>query len=107
MDPTSITPVILSGGKGTRLWPLSRSSYPKQFLNLNFSNGKSLLQRTQIRISNLKNLHDPIFICNEEHRFIVAEQIRELNIKPNAIILEPWKKYCSSHNNSSIKIIRN
>ncbi len=90
MTSNKILPVILCGGSGTRLWPKSRKSYPKQFLNLNFSNRKSLLQRTQIRISNLKNLCDPIFICNEEHRFIVAEQIRELSIKPNSIILEPF-----------------
>ena len=85
-----IIPVILCGGAGTRLWPLSRASYPKQFLSLNSSNNKSLLQNTYERISELDNIQMPIILCNEEHRFIVAEQMRGLNIKPNSIILEPF-----------------
>ncbi len=89
MSSKQIVPVILCGGSGSRLWPLSRRSYPKQFLTLNFSNNKSLLQNTYMRISALENIQDPILICNEEHRFIVAEQMREINIKPNSIILEP------------------
>ena len=86
----SIIPVILCGGAGTRLWPLSRASYPKQFLSLNSYNEKSLLQNTYKRISELDNIQMPIIICNEDHRFIVAEQMREINIKPNSIILEPF-----------------
>ena len=85
-----IIPVILCGGAGTRLWPLSRASYPKQFLSLNSSNNKSLLQNTYERISELDNIQMPIILCNEEHRFIVAEQMRGINIKPNSIILEPF-----------------
>lgn len=85
-----IIPVILCGGSGTRLWPLSRASYPKQFLSLNSSNNKSLLQNTYERISELDNIQMPILLCNEEHRFIVAEQMRGINIKPNSIILEPF-----------------
>ena len=83
-----IIPIILCGGKGTRLWPLSRQSYPKQFLALYGENNKSLLQQTQERISFLRGITEPIIICNEEHRFLVAEQMREINVKPKAIILE-------------------
>ncbi len=88
----NIFPVILCGGYGTRLWPLSRKSYPKQFLKLNSKSKYSLLQQTQIRINNFENFSNPILICNEEHRFIVAEQMREINITPNSIILEPIGK---------------
>ena len=84
-----IIPVILCGGSGSRLWPLSRQSYPKQFLKLNNSE-KSLLQNTQLRLKDLNNLNPPILICNEEHRFIVAEQMRDINIKPFSILLEPF-----------------
>ena len=87
-----LTPVILAGGKGTRLWPLSRSSYPKQFLNLEEKNSYSLLQNTYRRLIGFNNLKEPIIICNEEHRFIVAEQMREINIKPDEIILEPFSR---------------
>jgi len=85
----SIIPVILSGGSGTRLWPLSRESYPKQFLALDSRTNKTLLQRTYERLLGLEGLENPILICNEDHRFIVAEQFREINIDPQAIILEP------------------
>ena len=83
-----IIPIILCGGKGTRLWPLSRQSYPKQFLALYGENNKSLLQQTQERISFISGITEPIIICNEEHRFLVAEQMRDINVKPKAIILE-------------------
>ena len=89
MLKSSIIPVILCGGTGSRLWPLSRQSYPKQFLSINSKANKSLLQSTQERIKNINGLKDPILICNEEHRFLVAEQMREINIKPNSILLEP------------------
>ena len=83
-----IVPVILSGGSGSRLWPLSRKLYPKQFLNL--INDTTLFQdaikRLPIEASN------PLIICNEEHRFIVAEQLREINSKNKGIILEPIGK---------------
>ncbi len=88
MNSLKIIPLILCGGIGTRLWPLSRQSYPKQFLNLFGIDDKSLLQQTIERISGLKQLEDPIIICNEEHRFLVAEQMRKINITPNSIILE-------------------
>ncbi len=85
----SIIPVILSGGSGTRLWPLSRESYPKQFLALDSRTKKTLLQKTYERLIGLEGLENPILICNEDHRFIVAEQFREINTNPQAIILEP------------------
>ena len=90
MLSNTILPVILCGGSGTRLWPLSRKSFPKQFLSLNYKNNYSLIQNTLIRIKNLDNQSNPILICNEEHRFIIAEQMREINIIPSQIILEPF-----------------
>ena len=87
MSNRFIFPVILCGGSGTRLWPLSRESYPKQFLSIKKDSQFSLLQKTIQRILPLKGLREPILICNEEHRFIVAEQIRELNIDDFIILL--------------------
>ena len=84
-----IVPIILCGGSGTRLWPLSRESYPKQFLSIKKNDELSLLQKTVKRILALKNLKKPILVCNEEHRFIVAEQMRELKINDFVILLEP------------------
>lgn len=81
-----IIPVILCGGSGTRLWPLSRSNVPKQFFPL--VDDRSMFQNTLIRLQGLDTA-DPIVICNQEHRFMVAEQLRELEQDPLAIILEP------------------
>ena len=83
-----IQPVILSGGSGTRLWPLSRQDFPKQYIQLNSHRKYSSLQITQQRLLGLKNIENPIIICNEEQRFLVAEQMREINVKPKSIILE-------------------
>ncbi|MCW8905727.1 MAG: mannose-1-phosphate guanylyltransferase/mannose-6-phosphate isomerase [Sedimenticola sp.] len=80
-------PVILSGGSGTRLWPLSRSQYPKQFLPLVTDN--TMLQETVARLEGLPDLQSPIVVCNEDHRFMVAEQLREQGIRAQAILLEP------------------
>ena len=80
-----ITPVIMAGGSGTRLWPLSRASHPKQFLALN--GDKTMLQQTIERLSQLPT-RDSVTICNEEHRFFVAEQLREIDAL-GKIILEP------------------
>ncbi len=85
-----IQPVILAGGSGTRLWPLSRSSFPKQFLSLTKDKKETMLQLTLDRIKDFENLISPILICNEEHRFIAAEQMRAINIKPRSIFLEPF-----------------
>ena len=91
-DNITLQPVILSGGSGTRLWPLSRESYPKQYLKLDSSSNLSFIQKTQQRLIGLKNVENPIIICNEIQRFIVAEQMREINVKPKEIILEPEGK---------------
>ena len=90
MTKSFINPVILCGGSGTRLWPLSRKSFPKQYLSFMSKNNKSLLQDTYERISKIENIKNPILVCNEEHRFIAAEQMREINIQPNSILLEPF-----------------
>jgi len=82
-----ITPVILSGGSGTRLWPLSRKQYPKQYLPLVGDN--TMLQETILRLSGLDNLADPIIICNADHRFLVAEQCQQIDIQDPTILLEP------------------
>ena len=87
-----IIPVILAGGTGTRLWPLSRRSFPKQFLNLLNEDKYTLLQKTYKRIESLDNLSKPIIICNEEHRFIVGDQMRKINIEPLTIMLEPARR---------------
>ena len=86
-EEVALYPVILAGGSGTRLWPLSRKSYPKQFLTL--IGERSLLQETISRIDGLEDVAAPIFVCNEEHRFLVAEHIRQIGKTPLAIILEP------------------
>lgn len=82
-----IVPVILAGGSGTRLWPMSRELYPKQLIDV--YNTHTMLQNTVQRLSGLDNLHPPIIVCNEDHRFMTAEQLRLINIMPDAILLEP------------------
>jgi mannose-1-phosphate guanylyltransferase / mannose-6-phosphate isomerase len=81
-----ITPVILSGGAGTRLWPLSRAQYPKQFLPL--GGRQTMIQEAASRVSG-ERFERPIIICNEDHRFIVVEQMEAIGIQPQKIILEP------------------
>jgi mannose-1-phosphate guanylyltransferase/mannose-6-phosphate isomerase len=82
-----IVPVILSGGAGTRLWPLSRELYPKQLLPL--LGQRTLIQQTVLRASQIQDAAAPIVVCNEEHRFLVAEQLRAIDVEPQAILLEP------------------
>ena len=84
---TSIFPVILSGGAGTRLWPLSREMYPKQLLAL--TSNFTMLQETVTRLAGVSEARPPIVVCNEAHRFTVAEQVRALGVEPTAILLEP------------------
>jgi len=80
-------PVILSGGSGTRLWPLSRSQYPKQFLPL--VTDRTMLQETIARLDGLEGISAPMVVCNQDHRFMVAEQLREMDVTAQAILLEP------------------
>ena len=86
-----LTPVILSGGFGSRLWPLSRRTFPKQFWPLDYNSKLSLLQNTIKRLSPLKHIDKPIIICNEDQRFLVAEQCREIDMKVK-ILIEPTGK---------------
>jgi mannose-1-phosphate guanylyltransferase/mannose-6-phosphate isomerase len=85
---STVIPVILSGGSGTRLWPLSRKHYPKQFHRLSGS-GHTLIQDTALRV---KHLAAPIVVCNEDHRFMLADQLQQIGIPPAAILLEPEAK---------------
>jgi len=85
-----IIPVILSGGSGTRLWPLSRAMRPKQLLSM--VSNHTMIQDTVTRLNGITNLLEPIIVCNEEHRFTIAEQMREIGIHPSSIILEPFGK---------------
>ncbi|HST43929.1 MAG TPA: sugar phosphate nucleotidyltransferase, partial [Luteimonas sp.] len=83
---TELQPVLLSGGSGTRLWPLSREAYPKQFLAL--SGAHTMLQDTWLRVAGLASAA-PIVVANEEHRFLAAEQLRVVGVETAAILLEP------------------
>ena len=89
---SQILPIILCGGSGSRLWPLSRKSFPKQYLSIDPENKYTFLQDTLNRLNKLEHKNDPIIVCNEEHRFITAEQLREINIKPKSILLEPCSR---------------
>ena len=83
VDTPKICPVILSGGSGTRLWPMSRESYPKQLLPL--ISDRSLLQETAARAHNAGRYVPPIIVCNAEHRFIVAQQLQCIGQTPKAV----------------------
>tara|TARA_B100000212_G_scaffold339336_1_gene317623 strand:+ start:5575 stop:7029 length:1455 start_codon:yes stop_codon:yes gene_type:complete len=87
-----IIPILMCGGSGTRLWPMSRKSLPKQFLKCNPNSNKSFLQEAILRLKDIKRIESPILICNQDHRFIAAEQMREIETKPLSIILEPVGK---------------
>lgn len=83
-----IIPVILSGGSGSRLWPVSREHYPKQFLKLN-SDTLTLLQEAVQRVEGIERCLPPMLVCNEQHRFLVAEQLQVMGVSPSLILLEP------------------
>ncbi len=83
----TVYPVVLTGGAGTRLWPMSREFYPKPLLPL--MGEQSLLQDTVQRLAGMENLGAPVLVCNEEHRFLVAEQLQAIDTPPRAILLEP------------------
>lgn len=87
MDAKDIQPVILSGGAGTRLWPLSREHYPKQLLNL-LGEG-TLVQQTAARFNGNNDVAGPLFVCNEEHRFLIREQMEQIGARAAMIMLEP------------------
>ena len=80
-------PVILSGGSGTRLWPLSRAALPKQLLPL--ASDRTMLQETVVRLGGMADLGAPLIVCNNDHRFLIAEQMREIGVEPLGIFLEP------------------
>src|SRR6185369_16660306 len=82
-----IFPVVLSGGSGSRLWPLSRTLLPKQFLPLVGKN--TMLQDTLLRLDGIAGLKNPVLVCSNDHRFLAAEQLREISIVAGAQILEP------------------
>ncbi len=82
-----LIPVLLSGGVGSRLWPVSRESYPKQFLPL--AGEQSMLLQTLARVSGLDAVAEPLVVCNDDHRFMVAEQLRSQGQRASAIVLEP------------------
>lgn len=84
----NIIPVILSGGSGSRLWPLSRQSLPKQLLKL--VTNLTMLQETALRVKHPGLFLDPMVICNEDHRFLVEDQLKEVGIKPSLVVLEPF-----------------
>lgn len=84
---TRLYPVILSGGAGSRLWPLSREAFPKQLLPL--VSERTMLQETVLRLSEIANSAAPILVCNNEHRFLAAEQLLQIGVKPLALMLEP------------------
>src|SRR4029077_4665409 len=82
-----IHPVVLCGGSGTRLWPLSRALYPKQLLAL--ASERTLFQDTVLRTADGNRFAPPIVVGNEEHRFLLTEQLREIGIRPDALVVEP------------------
>src|SRR2546421_356090 len=83
-----ITPVLLSGGSGTRLWPVSRALYPKQLLPMIAE--RTMFQETAARFAGVPEFGAPVIVCNDDHRFIVASQIQAVGIAPQKIVLEPF-----------------
>ena len=86
---SAIYPVILSGGSGTLLWPLSRAMYPKQFIRFFNGQSSSFLGAALKRLPEASGFAEPILLCNNDHRFLVREELERAGIKPKAIVLEP------------------
>jgi mannose-1-phosphate guanylyltransferase / mannose-6-phosphate isomerase len=86
---SAIFPVILSGGSGTRLWPLSRAMYPKQFIRFFDDQTSSFLATTLRRLGSEAGFAQPIIVCNNDHRFLVEEEAERAGVRPRAIVLEP------------------
>ncbi len=91
-DKMIITPVLMAGGTGTRLWPLSRKSFPKQFAKLTSS--ETLFQQTALRFRQHSEIHfnDPISMTCEDYRFIVVDQLQQIGVNPGAVLIEPEVK---------------
>ena len=89
MPMSDIYPVILSGGSGTRLWPLSRAMYPKQFIRFFSGQSSSFLAATLTRLGQDSSFRPPILLCNNDHRFLVREEVERAGLNPHAIVLEP------------------
>src|SRR6476659_9418758 len=85
----AIYPVILSGGSGTRLWPLSRAMYPKQFIRFFNDQASSFLAGTLKRLPPEDGFQRPLIICNNDHRFLVKDEAERVGVAPRAIVLEP------------------
>ena len=83
-----IFPVVLCGGSGSRLWPMSRGGYPKQYLKLIGTH--SIVQQTALRLRGIDGIEAPIVITNNDQRFVVAEQLRQAGVTPSSIVLEPF-----------------
>lgn len=84
-----IYPIVLSGGSGTRLWPLSRSMYPKQFIRFSADQSSSFLECSLKRLASVKGISDPIIVSNSDHRFLVKEEVERAGLPVQAIVLEP------------------
>lgn len=94
LNQTTLLPIILAGGGGTRLWPLSREQYPKQFIAFD-DDEQSLLQKTILRMCKLEGdfeLSSPVLICNQDHRFLVSDHAEKIGVEPTEVILEPVGK---------------
>ena len=83
----TLYPVIMAGGSGTRLWPLSRERHPKQFFPI--VDDETMLQQTARRLDGLRSVERPLVVCNEAHRFFVADQLRAVGVEPLGVIIEP------------------